>query len=283
VQVYNENAHAYLVSGGSKKQRELFAEEFTKAIFGSSQNAAAGHIPFSSTNPDILIVRQGEGAFALKQAISIKEIKEVVQPFVKKTPYSAGGKKLIIIFDAEKMQSEAQNTFLKTLEEPTPTTVILILASDDKKMLQTIRSRCLKQTLAMKKPVFNDDIYDAAKLIVSRTLKKKPSFGSFSLLDSVLNIPEKGKKAINYDKKKTSEFLDAMECFLRDVIAGKNLPSELLFNSENEKIAKETGEVFTKKMQKFLPRISETKKYISSGYNPKQMMRRLILAISEVS
>ncbi len=53
-----------------------------------------------------------------------------------------GGKKVCIVDGAEKMNKEAQNAFLKTLEEPPPDSVIILVVSDGTALLPTIISRC---------------------------------------------------------------------------------------------------------------------------------------------
>ena len=50
--------------------------------------------------------------------------------------------RVIIVDDAETMQETAQEAFLKTLEEPPPYAVILLLTADAELLLPTIRSRC---------------------------------------------------------------------------------------------------------------------------------------------
>lgn len=52
-----------------------------------------------------------------------------------------GGWKMVVVWMAEKMNEQSANELLKTLEEPTPGTVILLVAESDERMLQTIRSR----------------------------------------------------------------------------------------------------------------------------------------------
>lgn len=53
-----------------------------------------------------------------------------------------GGKKVCIVDGAEKMNKEAQNAFLKTLEEPPFDSVIILIVSDWASLLPTILSRC---------------------------------------------------------------------------------------------------------------------------------------------
>ena len=51
--------------------------------------------------------------------------------------------KVAVIYEADRMNTAAANVFLKTLEEPTPSTTILLLTTRPYALLPTIRSRCL--------------------------------------------------------------------------------------------------------------------------------------------
>jgi DNA polymerase III subunit delta' len=53
-----------------------------------------------------------------------------------------GGRKVVIIDDAEKMTEQAQNCLLKTLEEPPPDSVLILVTSDRHRLFPTIVSRC---------------------------------------------------------------------------------------------------------------------------------------------
>ncbi len=55
-----------------------------------------------------------------------------------------GKKKVVIINDAEKLNSEAANCFLKTLEEPVDDTIIILISKNFASMLSTVVSRCQK-------------------------------------------------------------------------------------------------------------------------------------------
>jgi DNA polymerase-3 subunit delta' len=52
-------------------------------------------------------------------------------------------RKVAVIYEADRMNTQAANVFLKTLEEPTPSTTILLLTTRPYALLPTIRSRCL--------------------------------------------------------------------------------------------------------------------------------------------
>ena len=74
--------------------------------------------------------------------ISVDNIRQQVNGDIDIKPYS-GDYKIYIIDEAEKMNVQAQNALLKTLEEPPSYAVILLLATRAEAMLQTILSRCV--------------------------------------------------------------------------------------------------------------------------------------------
>jgi DNA polymerase-3 subunit delta' len=60
---------------------------------------------------------------------------------------SGGILRIGLIIDAERMNDQAQNAFLKTLEEPAPNTLLILASTSPGQLLPTIRSRC--QTVPM--------------------------------------------------------------------------------------------------------------------------------------
>lgn len=52
-------------------------------------------------------------------------------------------RKVVVIYEADRMNTTSANIFLKTLEEPTASTTILLLTTRPYSLLATIRSRCL--------------------------------------------------------------------------------------------------------------------------------------------
>jgi DNA polymerase-3 subunit delta' len=54
----------------------------------------------------------------------------------------AGGARVAVVLAAERMNPNAQNALLKTLEEPGANTTLVLLAADEKALLPTIVSRC---------------------------------------------------------------------------------------------------------------------------------------------
>lgn len=73
--------------------------------------------------------------------IPVDTIREQVIPEAARSPFE-GTYKVFIIEEADRMNDPAQNSLLKTLEEPQPETVFILISSREEEVLETIRSRC---------------------------------------------------------------------------------------------------------------------------------------------
>ena len=60
--------------------------------------------------------------------------------------------KVAVIVAADRMNEEAANAFLKTLEEPPPRSVLILLTTEPQRLLETILSRCLRLNFAAEGP-----------------------------------------------------------------------------------------------------------------------------------
>jgi len=88
----------------------------------------------SDSHPDILSIRP-TGSF-----IKIDQIRALYQTLTMK-PYEAKYR-VVIMSDAQRMNSAASNAFLKILEEPPDRTVLILIAEKKSDLLQTVVSRC---------------------------------------------------------------------------------------------------------------------------------------------
>lgn len=137
----NTISHSYLFSGEDGVGKKLFAKEFAKMILCLSDdkycNKCSSCIKFDSENNPDFVMLQPDG-----NSIKIAQIREMQENVYKKPIVS--DKKVFIIDDSDKMTEEAQNSLLKTLEEPPEYTIIILVTSNENKLLNTIKSRCLK-------------------------------------------------------------------------------------------------------------------------------------------
>jgi DNA polymerase-3 subunit delta' len=93
-------------------------------------------------HPDLLIVDVAEG----KKQISVSQIREI-RSRLEYPPHRDRGR-AVIFEKAELMTVEAQNALLKTLEEPTERTYLILTTSNAAQLLPTVRSRCSELHLA---------------------------------------------------------------------------------------------------------------------------------------
>ena len=75
-----------------------------------------------------------------KGEIRVDEIR-MIEEAISFAPYE-GKRKVVIVDDAETMNPSAANAFLKTLEEPPPQSIIILISASPDRLPETIRSRC---------------------------------------------------------------------------------------------------------------------------------------------
>src|SRR5215471_3446855 len=99
----------------------------------------------ANTHPDLQEIAPDED----KQSISVDQIRDASANLAL-TSYRQGYK-VAIIEPAHQMTTAAANSLLKTLEEPSPRTLLILLTSRPAALLPTVRSRC--QHLAIRAPL----------------------------------------------------------------------------------------------------------------------------------
>jgi DNA polymerase-3 subunit delta' len=95
----------------------------------------------SDSHPDAHLVRLEEDA----QQIKVDQVRELIESLTTKS--YRGGYKVGIIEGAEALNANGANAFLKTLEEPTADTVLIMIAKPSHRLPATVASRCLRLTL----------------------------------------------------------------------------------------------------------------------------------------
>ena len=140
-------SHAYILNGEKGMGKKLIADVFSTTL----QCEASGDEPcmecrsckqaVGRNHPDIKWITHEKPA-----SISVDEIREQLVNDMGIKPYS-GRYKIYIIDEGEKMTPSAQNTLLKTIEEPPAYGIVIILTANREMLLQTILSRCVSLDL----------------------------------------------------------------------------------------------------------------------------------------
>src|SRR5256885_9497652 len=157
--------HAYLLAGPEGVGKELLARTFAQAANCEAADVTArpcgacdNCVLFARGNfPDASWLMPQSEWIARKlltrsdlEAAPSKEIRvDEVRELSRRLSFAPlrGRRKLAIVTPADAMNEGAQNTLLKTLEEPPPATTFLLLSANPDSLLPTIRSRCARVQL----------------------------------------------------------------------------------------------------------------------------------------
>jgi len=138
----NRVAHAYLFSGMPGVGKKTTAVVFAKALnclndgSDSCEHCTSCRKIAHGAHPDLVVVKP-QGI-----VIKIADIREL-QKQMQFRPFE-GRRRVVIIEDAHRMNEAAANALLKTLEEPMPYNVLILLTSRNDGLPRTILSRCQK-------------------------------------------------------------------------------------------------------------------------------------------
>ena len=146
----NRLAHAYLFTGDSLEALEAMARTLAKALNCPSAAGAAqgplhscGHCDSCrrinhDNHPDVLWVRPESKS----RVIVIEQMRELMKTMNLKP--TAAEFKVGVVVAADCLTVPAANAFLKTLEEPPPKSILILLTTEPQRILETILSRCLR-------------------------------------------------------------------------------------------------------------------------------------------
>ena len=122
--IENKNfSHSYIFSGIKGIGKYTFAKDFAKCILEDSMMQ-----DYYELGPD-------------GKSIKVAQIRELQNVINIKPTFSK--KSVYIIDDADLMTIEAQNSLLKTLEEPPEYSVIILIVHNERSILSTVKSRCV--------------------------------------------------------------------------------------------------------------------------------------------
>lgn len=138
-------SHAYIFDGPDRSGKMMLAEAFAEALLCEQEGSEGCHQcrackqALNRNHPDIIYVTHEK-----PNTIAVSDIRQQLNGTIDVKPYNAESRyKVYIVDEAEKMNEQAQNALLKTLEEPPAYAVILLLTTNADSFLQTIRSRCV--------------------------------------------------------------------------------------------------------------------------------------------
>ena len=130
-------AHAYLITGPAGSGKASLAARLVAMVNGGlvadSVDALAGE--------NVRLVRPESKS----RRIKVEQIRNLEGMFYQRA--ATGKTKVGVIVDADRLGEQAENAFLKTLEEPPPGCLLLLLTANPELLLDTILSRCINVSL----------------------------------------------------------------------------------------------------------------------------------------
>jgi DNA polymerase III subunit delta' len=148
--------HAWLISGPAGLGKINLALVLARRLLGSAEDpgeldataalaAMATRHALMDRHPDLHWLHPEED----KETISVDQVRELIETFT--LTAHRGGAKIAIVEPAEALTTAAANALLKTLEEPTAGSYLLLLSHQPGRLPATVRSRC--QHLTLRAPV----------------------------------------------------------------------------------------------------------------------------------
>lgn len=145
-------AHAYLFTGHQLDGLETLARTLAKTLNCQNPVRLAPEAPATDCCDACLTCRKIDGENhgdvhwvrpeSRSRVITIEQIRELSREIHLK-PNEAEFKVAVVVA-ADRLNPQAANAFLKTLEEPPPRSVLILLTTDASRLLETILSRCLR-------------------------------------------------------------------------------------------------------------------------------------------
>ncbi len=255
----------------------------------------------------VVSIDRGDSQGPARTVIGIDDVKEVLRQ-VNLKPFE-GAYSVVIFETAELMSQEAANALLKTLEEPPPQVLILLLTANEEALLPTIRSRCRRlQLLPLSKNQIVDKLVnehqaqpeDAEKLArlsrgcfgwainalaeESGLLKQREedldrlNQACRSGLDSRFALANEMATLFYQDRDAAKESLYLWLRWWRDLLLIKEGGEEYIHNTDrNEQLRLQATQLTTLKIVVFIKRILDTLEALDSNASARLALEVLML------
>ena len=161
-------AHAYLIMGPPGSGTERLAMHLIEMVSPGGRLMPAEKLEELRSGFVSIVAPESRS-----RKITVDAIREVEHTLHMAAP--SGVTKFAVIRDAECMGDSASNAFLKTLEEPPPSSRVLLLTSRPEMLLETILSRCIRVPLAGRvvPEVIGENVKQFLDLLAEQALKKR--------------------------------------------------------------------------------------------------------------
>lgn len=302
-------SHAYIINGPDKSGKMMLAEAFAATLqceAGGNEICGECHSckqAAGRNQPDIIYVKHEK-----PNTISVDDIRTQVNNDIVIKPYSSRHK-IYIIDEAEKMNVQAQNALLKTIEEPPAYAIIILLTTNADTFLPTILSRCVTLNIKVvpdekiKKflmsryqvPDYQADICVAfAQGNVGKAIQLASSEDFNELKASTLQLMKRIRdielyemteavKQISEYKLQINDYFDLMMIWYRDVLLFKATGdvNGLIFKDEVYDIKRQAEKSSYNGIEEILQALRKAQIRLNANVNFDLVIELLLLTIKE--
>jgi DNA polymerase-3 subunit delta' len=172
-------AHAFLISGAHGSGKEALAAKMVQLVNGTAQGGGFDLFgePVAVETPSLDELESGWVRIVRprmkSRRIGVDEIRDLEHTLHLAAP--GGACKVGVITEADRMNDQAANAFLKTLEEPPQNTLLLLLTANPQRLLPTILSRCVRLPLLGGRALLADG---GAELVAALNAAATRGFGT---------------------------------------------------------------------------------------------------------
>lgn len=198
-------AHGYLFNGVQLEELEGLAQTLAKTLNCLSPVRGSMGAAIDSCDQCLNCRKIQNGNHAdvhwvrpesKSRIVSVEQMRELMQEIYLKP--TEAEYKLAIIVAADRLNVQAANAFLKTLEEPPAKSVLILLTTEPQRLLETIISRCLRLNFAGDgiRPLPPEQIEWLARFSEMASAEQKSLIGRYRLMDVLLQKLTEMKSAI---------------------------------------------------------------------------------------
>lgn len=268
-------SQTYIFESDASTDKRGFAIAFAKAVLcenkrGYGCDACSACRRIEAGSYEDLYITEPEKKNGGRVASVRDEKAEEVQVRLKSKP-RAGERNIAVIDGADTITQRAQNRLLKTLEEPAPGTVIILLSENSENLLPTIRSRAVICKLNNARQ--NAEIKDSEP----NNPENKLARGMLSAVESGITFAEMKRRVSSEikDRESAQAFLNYMEILLaRDL-------REAALNSRDS-MGDETEDHVVEKLTAAVGSVEEARTSILKNVSYQYMIRRMLLKLEEI-
>ena len=280
-------SHAYIINGPDKSGKMMLAEAFAQTLECEKledvvKNAAqpsdvepcmechSCKQAMTKNQPDIIYVRHEK-----PNTISVDDIRTQVNNDIVIKPYSSRYK-IYMIDEAEKMNEQAQNALLKTIEEPPAYAILILLTTNAAAFLPTILSRCVAQGNVGKAiQLASSEEFNELKGAVLQLIKRLRDIDLYEMTEAV--------KQIATYKLSINDYFDLMMVWYRDVLLFKATGdvNGLIFKDEVYDIKRQAEKSSYSGIETILEALRKAQIRLNANVNFDLTMELLLLTIKE--